>query len=554
MAIHYDSPGHRARSGRSPTRSCSPTCAASPGRWPAPGSGKATASSSTCRWFPRRSSPCWRAHGSGPSTRSSSGASRRRSSRPASTTPGRRWSSPRRAESNRPASSSTNRSSRPPARGPPTVRTCAWSSSASRPGPSSRRATSTGPTSCPRRPPTPAPTASRSPPPTRSTSSTPPARPGSPRASSATTAATPSRMRWSMENVYGVQPGETWFTASDVGWVVGHSYIVYAPLLTGCTTVLYEGKPVGTPDAGAFFRVISEYRAVAMFTAPTAYRAIKREDAAGNKVGDYDHSSLRTLFLAGERLDPDTWEWASHRLGIPVIDNWWQTETGWPVAANPRGIETLPIKSGSPSVPMPGYAVTVLDEEGSPVEPGRRGSDLHQAADAARDAADPLGRRRAVRLVVPVGVRRLLPDRRRRVPGRGRVPLRHGPHRRRPQRRRAPAVDRVDGGGAGGSPRRGRVRHHRGGRRAQGTGSARAGRSQGGGGRRRRRRADPPGARTAGPRRGGRRGVAASGRHRVGPAEDAVRQDPPQDDAGDRRRSQSGDSARPSRTSRFWNA
>jgi propionyl-CoA synthetase len=181
-------------------------------------------------------------------------------------------------------------------------------------------------------------------------------------------------LRWSLENVYGVRPGETWFTASDVGWVVGHSYIVYAPLLTGCTSVLYEGKPVGTPDAGAFLRIISEYRAVAMFTAPTAYRAIKREDATGNKVGDYDHSSLRTLFLAGERLDPDTWEWASNRLGIPVIDNWWQTETGWPVAANPRGIETLPIKSGSPSVPMPGYAVTVLDEEGSPVEPGVEGA------------------------------------------------------------------------------------------------------------------------------------------------------------------------------------
>src|SRR6478672_7413166 len=181
-------------------------------------------------------------------------------------------------------------------------------------------------------------------------------------------------LRWSMEKVYGVHPGETWFTASDVGWVVGHSYIVYAPLLTGCTTVLYEGKPVGTPDAGAFFRVISEYGAVAMFTAPTAYRAIKKEDAAGAKAAAYDLSSLRTLFLAGERLDPDTWQWASDRLGIPVVDNWWQTETGWPIAANLRGLETLPIKPGSPSVPVPGYAVTVLDEKGAPVDPGVEGA------------------------------------------------------------------------------------------------------------------------------------------------------------------------------------
>jgi propionyl-CoA synthetase len=181
-------------------------------------------------------------------------------------------------------------------------------------------------------------------------------------------------LRWSMENVYGIHPGETWFTASDVGWVVGHSYIVYAPLLTGCTTVLYEGKPVGTPDAGAFFRVIAEYGAAAMFTAPTAYRAIKKEDAAGAKAAAYDRSSLRTLFLAGERLDPDTWQWATDRLGVPVVDNWWQTETGWPIAANPRGLETLPIKPGSPSVPVPGYAVAVLDERGAAVDPGVEGA------------------------------------------------------------------------------------------------------------------------------------------------------------------------------------
>jgi len=181
-------------------------------------------------------------------------------------------------------------------------------------------------------------------------------------------------LRWSMENIFDVHPGETWFTASDVGWVVGHSYIVYAPLLTGCTTVLYEGKPVGTPDSGAFFRVIAEHRAVSMFTAPTAYRAIKKDDPAGTRMGEHDLSCLRTLFLAGERLDPDTWKWAGDRLGVPVIDNWWQTETGWPIAAGPRGIEDLAIKPGSPSLPVPGYAVRVLDERGAEVPAGTEGA------------------------------------------------------------------------------------------------------------------------------------------------------------------------------------
>jgi len=145
-------------------------------------------------------------------------------------------------------------------------------------------------------------------------------------------------------------------------------------LLSGCTTVLYEGKPVGTPDAGAFFRVIADYGVVAMFTAPTAYRAIKRDDPQGRKMRDYDLSSLRSLFLAGERLDPDTWQWATDRLGVPVVDNWWQTETGWPIAANPRGIEQLPLKPGSPSVPVPGYAVQILDEHGEPAPAGTEGA------------------------------------------------------------------------------------------------------------------------------------------------------------------------------------
>jgi propionyl-CoA synthetase len=181
-------------------------------------------------------------------------------------------------------------------------------------------------------------------------------------------------LRWSMENVYGIGPGDTWFTASDVGWVVGHSYIVYAPLLTGATSVLYEGKPVGTPDAGAFWRVVADYGVKAMFTAPTAYRAIKRDDPDGALMREHDLSSLQTVFLAGERLDPDTYAWATDRLGVPVVDNWWQTETGWPVAANPRGLEPLPIKAGSPSVPLPGYAVHVLDEHGRQVPAGVEGA------------------------------------------------------------------------------------------------------------------------------------------------------------------------------------
>ncbi|MGB2702008.1 MAG: AMP-binding protein, partial [Candidatus Phosphoribacter baldrii] len=156
-------------------------------------------------------------------------------------------------------------------------------------------------------------------------------------------------LRWSMRNIYNVEPGETMFTASDVGWVVGHSYIVYAPLLTGATTILYEGKPVGTPDAGAFWRIIAEYGAVTMFTAPTAFRAIKKEDPEATKLAGHDLSHFRQLFLAGERLDPDTYHWATDRLAKPVIDNWWQTETGWPIAANCVGLERLPIKAGSPS-------------------------------------------------------------------------------------------------------------------------------------------------------------------------------------------------------------
>lgn len=181
-------------------------------------------------------------------------------------------------------------------------------------------------------------------------------------------------LAWSVANVFGLRPGETMFTASDVGWVVGHSYIVYAPLLLGATTVMYEGKPVGTPDAGAFWRVVEEHGVSVAFTAPTAIRAVKKVDPTGALARARDTSTLRTLFLAGERLDPDTYAWASDVLGVPVVDNWWQTETGWPIAASPRGLEELPLKPGSPSVPVPGYDVRVLDGSGHEVPAGVEGA------------------------------------------------------------------------------------------------------------------------------------------------------------------------------------
>ena len=181
-------------------------------------------------------------------------------------------------------------------------------------------------------------------------------------------------LKWSMKNVYGVDAGEVYWAASDVGWVVGHSYIVYGPLLKGCTTVLYEGKPVGTPDPGAFWRVVSQHGVSVLFTAPTAFRAIKKEDPAGQYVEKYDLSHFRTLFLAGERCDPDTLVWAQDLLGVPVIDHWWQTETGWAIAANCMGIEPLPVKPGSPTRAVPGYDVRVLDDEGRDLPPGGMGS------------------------------------------------------------------------------------------------------------------------------------------------------------------------------------
>jgi propionyl-CoA synthetase len=181
-------------------------------------------------------------------------------------------------------------------------------------------------------------------------------------------------LKWSMFNLYGVKPGEVWWCGSDIGWVVGHSYIIYGPLFHGATSIMYEGKPIGTPDAGAFWRVISEHKAVALFTAPTAFRAIRKEDPDGKFIRQYDLSKFRTLFLAGERADPPTVDWAERQLQVPVIDHWWQTETGWCIAGNPIGLGQLPVKHGSPTVPMPGYQADVVDEAAKPLAPGTMGS------------------------------------------------------------------------------------------------------------------------------------------------------------------------------------
>jgi propionyl-CoA synthetase len=181
-------------------------------------------------------------------------------------------------------------------------------------------------------------------------------------------------LKWSMQNLYGIKPGEVWWSGSDVGWVVGHSYIVYAPLLHGCTSILYEGKPVGTPDAGAFWRVCADHGVVALFTAPTAFRAIRKEDPDAKLLAKYDLSKFRALFLAGERADPPTIQWAEQHLKVPVLDHWWQTETGWCIAGNPLGLGALPVKYGSACVPMPGYQIDIVDEACHPVPANKIGS------------------------------------------------------------------------------------------------------------------------------------------------------------------------------------
>ena len=286
-------------------------------------------------------------------------------------------------------------------------------------------------------------------------------------------------LRWSMTNIYDTGPGEVFWAASDVGWVVGHSYIVYAPLLTGCTTVLYEGKPVGTPDAGAFWRVIAEHKVKSMFTAPTAFRAIKKEDPEGKLLQEYDLSGFRCLFLAGERLDPETYRWAGQLLGVPVVDHWWQTETGWAIAADPMGLEPLPTKPGSPTMPMPGYDVRILDVGGAEIEGRPDRGDRGTAAAAAGMPAHLVGGRRAFRQLLHVAAPRLLYHRGRWLPRQRRLPVRDGPHRRRDQRGRPPVVHRADGRGARQPPGRSRMRGHRSGRRPQGPDPARVRGAQG---------------------------------------------------------------------------
>ena len=285
-------------------------------------------------------------------------------------------------------------------------------------------------------------------------------------------------LKWTMKNHYDIEPGEAFWAASDVGWVVGHSYICYAPLLHGCTSILYEGKPVGTPDPGAFWRVIAEHKVAAMFTAPTAFRAIKKEDPKGEHIRRYDLSAFRTLFLAGERADPETIKWAEANLKVPVYDHWWQTETGWPICGNPVGLGALPVKYGSPTVPMPGYDLQVLDSAGQAGEAGRDRHARRQAAAAALLPADAVEQRRALPRQLPRRVPRLLHDLGRRLHGRRRLRLRHGAHRRRHQRGRPPPLDRADGRGGRPAQGRGRVRRRRRGRRHEGPDPGRLHRAQ----------------------------------------------------------------------------
>ena len=341
-------------------------------------------------------------------------------------------------------------------------------------------------------------------------------------------------LKWSMQNLYGVEPGEVWWCGSDIGWVVGHSYIVYGPLLHGATSVLYEGKPVGTPDAGAFWRVISEHGAVAFFTAPTAFRAIKKEDPQGKLFASYDLSKFRTLFLAGERADPDTIQWAERLLNKPVIDHWWQTETGWCIAGNPVGLGQLPVKHGSPTVAMPGYDVRVVDEQCQGIAGRHDGLDRDQAAAAAGVPADAVAGGRALQGKLPRGISRLLQDVGRGFQGRGRLSLHHGPHRRHHQRRGPSALDRRDGGGAERPQGRCRMRRGRDRGCAQGRGALRLRRAQG--------RRQPAGGRDrAGMRRAGARedragGGVQAGDHGGAAAQDAFGQDPARHHEEDRRR------------------
>lgn len=338
-------------------------------------------------------------------------------------------------------------------------------------------------------------------------------------------------MAWSMANIYGVQPGEVMWTASDVGWVVGHSYIVYGPLIAGATTVLYEGKPVGTPDAGAFWRIVDDYGVNVLFTAPTALRAIRKEDPEGAELAKYRLDSLRTMFAAGERLDPQTYHWATEILDRPVVDHWWQTETGWAICANPRGLDPLPVKPGSASVPVPGYDVRVLDADGRELGRTEEGN-IAIRLPLPPGSLQGLWNSRSVPRVVSRRVRRLLRHRRHRVFRRRRLPVRPRPQRRRHQRGRPPPHHGIDGGRRRHTPCGGRMRRRRNPRRGEGTTPRRTGRPQS---RRRRRRGNPAG-RCGGPGpRPDRTGCGPQGgSRRSRAAQDALRKDPAAHDSPDR--------------------
>ena len=353
-------------------------------------------------------------------------------------------------------------------------------------------------------------------------------------------------LKWSMQNLYNISPGEVWWCASDIGWVVGHSYIVYAPLLHGATSVMYEGKPVGTPDAGAFWRVCAQHKVVSLFTAPTAFRAIRKEDPDAKLLAQHDLSHFRALFLAGERADPPTLAWAEEVLKVPVIDHWWQTETGWCIAGNPLGLGKLPVRYGSACVPMPGYAIDIVDEANH-VQPENTIGSIVIKLPMPPGAFPTLWHNdERFRRGLPGGIPGLLQDGGRRLQGRRRLCLCDEPHRRHHQRRRPPALDRRHGGGAGRPSRRRRMRRARHQGRPEGRGAVRLHRAQVG--RHQGAARDREGDRGAGARQDRAcRGVQA-GDHRGAAAQDALRQDPARhhqedgrrrdvDNAGDHRRS-----------------
>ncbi len=331
-------------------------------------------------------------------------------------------------------------------------------------------------------------------------------------------------LKWSMKNLYNIDPGEIFWCASDIGWVVGHSYIIYAPLFHGATSVLYEGKPVGTPDAGAFWRVCADHGVVALFTAPTAFRAIRKEDPDAKLLKQYDLSKFRTLFLAGERADAPTIQWAEEVLKVPVIDHWWQTETGWCIAGNPVGLGALPVKYGSACVPMPGYAIDIVDEANHKLPVNKIGSIVVRLPLPPASLPTLWHQDARMREILSERIPRLLQNRGCRLSRPGRLRLCHEPHRRHHQCRRPQALDRRHGRGLGRPSRCRRMRRARHQGRHEGRSAVRLHRLEG------RRdapaRRDRAGNRQAGARNNRSGGVVQVGDHGGAPAQDALRKNP----------------------------